>query len=374
MLPKCDNNPVWIHAVSLGEVKLAIKLGNTLTTKGNNIFLTSTTKAGLEQLAKEKIPFAAFPIDMASFQINAVNRIRPKAVIFMETEIWPSILRVLARKNIQTFLVNARLSDKRLSNYLKFKGFFRSSLSSCWISASSEENAERFLSLGLDKDRIISIPNLKFDLAGSADERKGEIISRLSEFIPEDGSKIWIGGSIREGEEEFLLQTHSKIKKKTGSTRFIIAPRHLNRVGNILEICWSMGLIPKLRSEVPGKDWDVLVLDCFGELQEAYRFAKVAFMGGSIMNLGGQNPLEPAGCGIPVVFGSHMENFQEESKALLDAGGAIRVESPDLIPEVLTTIMNDESTRKIMGDNNLIIMNNRKGGTAKTVAWITEKM
>lgn len=374
MLPKRDNEPIWIHGVSLGEVKLAIRLAYKLINNGYTVFLTSATRAGLEQLEKEKFPFSAFPIDSILYQILAVRRVRPKAVIFLETEIWPSLLRALSKKEIPTFIVNGRISTKKLSKYLLFRSFFKNSLGSSWISASSEEYADRFRSLGIQKDRVEVSSNLKFDIAAPKENKKVSDVSTLSEFMPPDNGSLWIGGSIREGEEEILLDAHVAVKNEIGSSRLIIAPRHLERVGKILEGCWSRGLKPKLRSELPGRDWDVLILDSYGELHETYGLAKVAFMGGSILQLGGQNPLEPAGWGMPVIFGPHMENFADESKALLDNGGAAQISNPEEIAPTIIALFKDESKRQVMGYNNLKYMNNVSGGIDRTVEWIIEKL
>mgnify|MGYP001768335779 CR=1 FL=1 len=372
--PISKESPVWIHAVSLGEVKLAIRLANILISKGYNIFMTSSTKAGLMQLEKQGFAHAAFPIDLALFQKIALSRIKPAAAVFVETEIWPSLLNCLKKNGIPSFIANGRLSDKRLSKYLTFKNFFKSALSGCWISASSEENADRFISLGLDPARVVSQTNLKFDIAVRQEAPEGETLNQLSEFIPGEPPPVWIGGSIREGEEEIILSVHSALKNKINTVRLIIAPRHLERVGKILEICWDQGFKPKLRTEFPEKEWDVLILDSYGELQSAYRLADVAFIGGSLLNYGGQNPLEPAGSGTSMIFGPHMENFQEEAKALLEGGAAIKVEDNEQLTRKLTGLLTDNEMRENMKRNALKIIDNSSGSTARTVDWIVEKM
>lgn len=374
LTPRSDERPVWIHAVSLGEVKLAIKIANTLKSKDYNVFVTSTTKAGLSQLENEGFHGAAFPIDLVLFQKMALSRIRPRAVIFIETEIWPSLLKILLKRGIPAFIVNGRLSDKRLSSYLMFKDFFRSVLSGCWISASSEENARRFMSLGLDPEKVSFQTNLKFDIAGNDDDIDGELLNKLREFLPANTPPVWIGGSVREGEEEIVLNVHSALKKMIEPVRLIIAPRHLARVGKILELCWSKGLKPKLRTELPEKEWDVLILDSYGELQRTYALADVAFIGGSLLEYGGQNPLEPAGCGIPVLFGPHMENFHEEAEALLEGGAAIKIDDPESLKEQLSGCLSDKVRREIIRNNSMIIINKSKGGSARTVEWMIEKM
>ena len=374
LLPKSDNNPIWIHAVSLGEVKLAIRLAYKLKNKGYNVFMTSVTRAGLEQLEREKLPFSAFPVDALLYQYIAVRRVRPQAVIFLETEIWPSLLRILRKREIPSFIVNGRLSAKKLSNYMIFKKFFKNCLGGSWISASSEEYAERFRSLGIDAEKVVASSNLKFDLATPGDIKKGNVISALSDFLPQEINNLWIGGSIREGEEDILLDAHKIIRNEISSARFIIAPRHLERVGTIIEGCWSRGFKPRLRSELPGRDWDVLVLDSYGELHETYGLAKAAFMGGSILELGGQNPLEPAGWGIPVLFGPHMENFTDEANSLLKAGGAEQISDPGQIAPAVIRLLKNESIHDVMGDNNLKYMSNVSGGLDRTVEWIIKKL
>jgi len=373
--PRSLKNPVWIHGVSLGEVKLAIKLANILKKKGFEVFLTTTTKAGASQLEKEGFPFAMFPVDFYLFQKLAVCRLEPKAVILMETEIWPSLFNVLRKKKAACFIVNGRISDRKLSSYLKFRSIFREALKSCFVSASSAENLERFISLGADRNFSAVQSSMKFDVAGTEHpDIPKDLQCAMRGFLPESGLPVWIAGSVREGEEELFLKSHVSIKKEEKDAKMIFAPRHLTGIGSILEKCWKLGLRPKLRSEIPDKEWDVLIVDTYGELQNIYSFARVAFIGGSILDYGGQNPLEPAALGIPVLFGKHMENFAEEAEELVRCGGARTIDDTEKIPEAVIALFKDNVQVQIMRANALNLVNKTKGASEATVDWILEKL
>jgi 3-deoxy-D-manno-octulosonic-acid transferase len=374
-LTRTSKSPVWIHGVSLGEVKLAIRLGNNLINKGYSVLITSTTAAGLSQLENEKFPFAAFPLDFILFQKLALARVRPKAVILLETEIWPSLLKALTENSVPHFIINGRMSERKYSNYLKYKGYFKSLLSACWISASSETYAGRFLSLGLDSSRIVVHGNMKFDLVASANSAKdADFFNSVKAFFPEVKPPVWIAGSIREGEEEIILGCHNAVKSAVPLSRLIIAPRHLERVGKILELCWSLNLRPKLRSEFPDSDWDVLVLDTYGELSCAYSLADAAFIGGSILDYGGQNPLEPAVYKIPVLFGKYMNNFTDEADLLIKGEGALQVSTETEITGHVLSLLTNKEKAHIIGYNAFILLNKSIDSTERTVEWLLQKV
>lgn len=372
-VPKKDDNPVWIHAVSLGEAKIALNLIKKF--KENNIPFTvsTTTFSGKGEFLKNGVESFFFPLDFILFMKIALNRIRPKALIVIETEIWPTLFNCCNKKGIPVFIVNARISERKLTRYLKYKRLFIGIINKIWVLASSQEYKMRFIEIGASNEKTLITGNMKFDISGPDEDKLKEFKISIRDFFS-PGIKIWVAGSIRENEELAILQCHKEISKYIENIKVIIAPRHLNRVGKIIELCYKMGLKVALRTEFPSKDWDVFILDTYGELLYAYSLSSVAFVGGSLVDLGGQNPLEPALFGSAVLIGNYYENFKEEVKMLEENGGVFIVKNKDELSEKIIYLFNNEDVRIKTGESGFKVVQNCKGATEKTFSFINEKL
>ena len=205
---------------------------------------------------------------------------------------------------IPVFIVNARLSDRALAGRCRFKGLLGKALKDAHVAAQNEEHGARFKLLGAYPGRVRVLGNLKYDLAPPGISKTPARPSRRS--CPE--GPLWVAGSVREGEEDLVLAAHCEVRKTLPSARLLLAPRHLNRAALCVDLARTRGLTAARRTQNPGRDWDVLVLDTVGELWSAYDLGRVAFVGGSLVPLGGQNVLEPAFLGKPVLYGpAHSE-------------------------------------------------------------------
>ena len=367
-LPRRDDRPLWVQAVSVGEVRLALRLLDQLGGEGLGALLTTTTATGLELAKREGAGALPFPADLPWVMAHALGRVGPRAVVLLETELWPGLLRSAARAGVPVVVVNGRLSDRAYARTLKFRGAFGESLSNLHVAAQSEEHAARFAALGVPAGQIEVAGNLKYDLEPPRDFEAQRVA--LVQLLPE-GAPRWTAGSVREGEEEPVLRAHALLREHVPEARLVLAPRHLERAEVCLKASAGLGLKAVRRTQaVPGGVWDVLVLDAMGELWAAYAVADLAFVGGSLVPLGGQNPLEPALLQKPLFFGPSMENFREVADLLLAAGGARQVSGAQELGEQLAALTADPAARAAMGERGRDIVRAHRGATARAAEFI----
>lgn len=371
--PKREDKTIWVHSVSLGEAKIGANLINALKEKGLTVFSTTTTTSGKGEFIKNKIESYFFPLDFYLFMRIALKRIKPSALVMVETEIWPSLFYLCNKMNIPIFIVNARLSDKKIIYYIRFKKLFYEIINKVWILCSSGEYKKRFVDIGASEEKVFVMGNMKFDLNFPEENKLSQFKISIRDFL-KDGIKIWIAGSVREGEEEKILKCQKEISQHIENAKLIIAPRHLNRVGKIIEMCAKLGLKVILRSEFPSKEWDVLILDTYGELMYAYSLASIAFVGGSLEKFGGQNPLEPAIHRSAVLIGESFENFYEEVKTMEKNGGVLIVKNENELAEKIMFLFNNEEDRIRIAENGFRIIALCKGATEKNASFISEKL
>lgn len=333
---------IWIHAVSLGEVKVAAPIIESLQgiKPDCSIILSTTTDHGFDlamELFRKKIPVIYAPIDTIFSVREALSRVRPEALVFLETEIWPAWIVEAQRMGIKIALVNGRISVRSIGSYLKFRSFFREVLKR--VNAFSmilEEDGDRIRSMGAHPGKIKINGNAKYDfLAKEADTATP---GRMRESLNlEDSQPVFIAGSTRKGEESMILDVYEKILKEFPKTVLIIAPRHIERTLEIVSMIERHGLKYQLQSELKNsgsKRTDpILVINTFGELFKLYSIGTIIFCGASLVPLGGQNPLEPAVWGKAVFYGPSMEDFQDAKAMLEEVGAGISVAGPEMLAE-----------------------------------------
>jgi 3-deoxy-D-manno-octulosonic-acid transferase len=368
--PRADG-PVWIQAVSVGEVKIALRLAGALSRLGFPVVLTSTTAAGIAVASKEGPPALspqAFPLDLPSCMRRALRRLKPRAVVLVETELWPALLKEARDAGVPAFVVNARLSDRSLKRTLRFKRLFARALKSARVSAQSEEHAARFRMLGAVPEHVVIQGNLKYDLMPPPDfERvRGELASQLPE------GPVWVAGSVRDGEEDAACEALTVVRRSFPDARLILAPRHLHRTHACVDAARDRGFWVRCRSDGGGRDWDVLVLDRIGELWSAYDLGAAAFVGGSLVPFGGQNVLEPAFLAKPVLFGPSTENFREEAERLVAVGGGFRVASAPELGEMVSALLSDPERAASCGKKAREAVLRHSGAVSRAARWIAE--
>ncbi len=340
--PAAFRRRLWLQAVSVGEVRVAATFLRALrgASPGLRVALSATTASGLDQAVQlarggsdETARLAdlvfAFPLDLPWVTRRALDSLRPAAYGSVETEIWPGLLTACGRQGIPALIVNGALSERSARRWRRWMaGAFREGLSALRAACmQSDEEARRLLELGAPREAVVVTGNMKFD-AGRADLAPAAEALRRSLSIPAD-LPILIAGSTSPGEEALVLEAWERILESDPGMALILAPRHRERFDEVASVVKEKGGRLVRRSLMDGaagpRPGDVLLLDSIGELEAAYALADVAFVGGSLVPRGGQNPLEPARAGIPVLFGPGMDNFREIADGLRDCGGAQEV-------------------------------------------------
>ncbi|NBR47028.1 MAG: 3-deoxy-D-manno-octulosonic acid transferase, partial [Verrucomicrobia bacterium] len=324
---KRPDRPVWIHAVSVGEVLLARVLVRELRRHRPNlrVFLTVGTPTGrrvAEPLLDDKTCLVYVPTDFYYSMMRAFRRVRPKALILVENEIWPNMLWRAKKMEIPVCLVNSRLSRRNRRLFRAARTFVRPVLQAFdWIGVQSEEDLGRFAIAGFPENRLHLMGSMKYDVADLASDNpgKGREIRRLAGW--DRGQVVLLGGSTHPGEEKALAGLMKELKSKHPNLRLMLVPRHVERKGEILSELSGAGLKVGLRSRLEqetGADPDVLLVDSTGELRDLYPACELVFIGKTLTGKGGQNFLEAARHGRAIVAGPHMENFQSLRREFLE--------------------------------------------------------
>lgn len=343
---------IWVHALSVGEVSSAKPLvtGLRRAFPDIRIVFSASTASGL-QIAHTLLDghvdaIIPSPFDLQPVVSSFIRIIEPDLFILVETDFWPNLLATLQRKKIPTILVNGRISERSFSSYQRFALFFRPLFQSfshlCMQTAADKKKMQ---DIGVDLEKLHCPGNLKFDTFLYADENHAGIFSR---FIP-GHCTVFLAGSTHEGEENIIFSVCSELKKQHKNFFLILAPRDPARGKKIGQLAASYHLSCIYRSENVARPADLLILDSMGELSSLYSLADIAFVGGSMVDCGGHNPIEPACLGIPVLFGRYMEDFSEISRDLVAAGGALVISDKDIFHKTLSNLLASAEQRKQIG-------------------------
>lgn len=370
--PVDADGPVWVHACSVGEVEVARILLDRFAVRWPDLpfVVTASTPAGLKRaiaLFDRRARYA--PAECPPVVNRFFEVVRPRALILIETELWPLMLERAHRRQTPVAIVNGRISDRSLRRYTATRWFFRPLTRpvQC-VAAQSDEHARRFAAIGVTTDRIAVSGNLKFDASiSSGDEEANRTQFRNALGLPRDALVV-VFGSTRPGDEDMAAACWRTLAPRYPSLRFVVAPRHLDRARQARNA--FQGIEVRMRTEdAPETDAaPVLVLDTHGELRDAYAAADIAVIGGSFSEeVQGHNPIESAALGVPTVFGPHMKNFADAADTLLSAGGVVRADSRDDIAPILDRFLRDPDTRRTIGDNAVRAVTGQKGATGRTL-------
>lgn len=320
-----EKETILIHTVSIGEFLAAKKLIKKLIEKYENIYVSTVTLTGREVVLKENLKHIFFPFDYPFVVEKFLNSLRLKIAIIFETELWPYFIYKCYKRKIPIIIVNGRISDKSYKKYKLFSFFFKNFFKKIdLIFAQTSEDGKRFEKLGAKN--VLVKGNLKFDF--QIKELDLEVKDFYDKFT--EGRIGWVAGSTLKGEEEIILNEHKKILKKHANSFLILAPRHPERSKEVEEIILKSGLSYIRRSQFPKVlKADVLLVDCVGELAFLYSYAKIAFVGGSLVPKGGHNILEPAFFKVPIIIGPYYSNFKEIVNTFLVKNGLIILNEKD---------------------------------------------
>lgn len=365
-------HPIWVHAASVGEVQAALPLlraiDNALPDRG--LVVTTFTASGARRLAEaagDRVVSLILPYDLPGAVNRFLDRVKPCALLVTETEIWPNLFRAVHERNIPLMLGSARLSEKAMHRYRYIGRLVSDALQQMdLIGAQTEADAERFRVLGAPMDRVETLGNVKFDLnpASSTAEQGMGVRRQLFGDRP-----VWIAGSTRQGEEEQILDAYESVRQSFPDTLLVIAPRHPERSSAVRQLARARGLSTVMRSEGrPVDEAAVFVIDTLGELMTFYAAADVAFVGGSLVPVGGHNLLEPVALGVPVLTGPYNDNAVDIAERLISAGAVRRVTGSEELAGRVMELLGDGTARSDQANAGWRVIEANRGAVERLVA------
>jgi 3-deoxy-D-manno-octulosonic-acid transferase len=353
--PRSTPHGVWLHAVSVGEVQACAPLVVALARRHPQLPLTVTTftptgAARARALIGHLATVRYVPFDLPGAVRRFLGRVEPRLAIIFETELWPNLYRECRRRRVPLVLASARLSERSLGRYRRLGALFTDAVSTARIvAAQAEGDAARFRALGAAPDSTHVTGNLKFDF--ELPEGLAERGRRLrAQYAP--GRPMWVAGSTHEGEEAAVLEAQRQVRASHADALVAIAPRHPARFAQVAQQLAQAGVAFERRSDggdAHDSGAEVLLLDSLGELLEFYAAGDVAFVGGSLVSIGGHNLLEPAALGVPALTGPHNFNGPEVAQLLISRGAARMVHNPRELGAAVSSLLADPGERERMG-------------------------
>jgi 3-deoxy-D-manno-octulosonic-acid transferase len=368
---------IWIHAVSVGEVLAVARMVEELKARLPDwrVVVSTTTDTG-QKLARERFGESNvfyFPLDLW-FAVRAYLRaFRPRLLVLAESEFWPNLLHQAHAAQVLIGVVNARVSDRSLPRYLRFRGLLHRIMQNVDVFlAQSEEDARRLVQIGAPAERVHVGGNLKFEVTASA---KPQILEAFAAAVRRaEIGPVFVAGSTLEGEEEILLECLRSIAANYPDALMVLAPRHPQRFDAVGGLLAASGLRWQRRSEWDGQQLPVggiFLLDTIGELASLYQFADLAFVGGSLVPRGGHNVLEAAQFGTAILVGPHTENFRD-IVGIFQKADALRVVAPESLTPTALGLLQDDAERERLGQRALEVMRAQQGATERTLSALLQ--
>lgn len=375
--PKLDGC-IWVHAVSVGEVQAAVPLIHALSERypGQTLLVTTVTPTGAARVAAvfgDRVQHCYIPFEFPNAIRSFFSSVRPRAAMIMETEIWPNLYRGCGIRSIPLILVSARISPRSISGYRKLLPLIRETLShGIIIAAQSQADADRFMELGANADRTMVTGNIKFDVkTDPAISSKGRVL-REALF---NSRPVWIAASTHDREEQQVLEAHRQLLAEHPDLLLILVPRHPERFAGVRELIEKQAFSVVSRTEMRPCDssTDVFLVDTMGEVPQFYACSDIAFVGGSLVAVGGHNLLEPAAQGLPIVTGPHLFNAQDIADQFIELGACrIVTDSASLATGIAELINNPDEAARIGRDGLKILEQNR--GSLKRLLVLLEPL
>lgn len=360
---------IWIHAVSVGEARAAESLIVLIRRHWpqKKIAISTVTPTGYaiakKALQNDEMVFYA-PLDISFVVRRLLKMIKPSLLIIMETELWPNLIRLTKGAGVPVVIVNGRISDRSYRRYKRIRLFLKYILRKVDLFCmQNKEAAERIMALGALRRRVEVTGNIKFDI--SANLKESPYVEALKKHLQD--CLLCIAGSTHDNEEEFLVQIYKSLRKDFPRLRFLIAPRHPERIDKIRRMIKLAGLDPLNLSQAGSfSSSQVMLVDTIGDLSALYRLCDIAFVGGSLVKKGGHNPIEPALFAKAILFGKNMDNFKEIRDVFITAGAAIEVENAENLEYELRQLLQDASRRETLGLRAKEILDKNKGAALST--------
>ncbi len=366
---------LWVHAVSVGEVQAAASLVRALRLRYPDLplVLTTSTPTGrgrARSLFGEDVVVRYLPYDLPGPVRRFLDRVRPRLGIILETELWPNLYRACGRRHLPLVLASARVSERSVARYRRFGGIVRAALAQgVVVAAQSAADAARFAALGVSPARAPVVGNLKFDFELPPDaEARGRALRQALGA----GRPVWVAGSTHEGEEELVLQAHARLRSSRPDALLVLAPRHPPRFESVATLLGrrQLAFVRRSSGDAVGPDTAVLLVDALGELVLFYAAADVAFVGGSLVPIGGHNLLEPAALGKPVLTGPHTTSAAPVARLLVEAGAVAVVADAAALAAELGRLLGDSAARRAARDAGRAAVDANRGALARFLALI----
>ena len=371
---------VWVHAVSVGEIGLAVSLANRLRERlpEAKFLLTTTTHAGYavaQKIKNEEDLLTFFPVDLPWCVRAFLNSTQPSLLVLLETEIWPNLIRQLAKRGVPVLLANGRISDRAFGRYLGTRFFLKRVFRHVdGISAQDERMRSRFLALGASAEQVSVNGNLKYDWEPSP--YQDGAAAPLKRALRGSAPFLMIAGSTHEGEEEIFFRIYPQVRRNFPHARLLVAPRHLERLASIEQAAARCGLrafritTSSYSALSNAGESDVWLLDQVGVLAPLYECAWQVFVGGSLVPVGGHNLAEPAFYAKPILFGPHMHNFRSMASEFKAQRAAIEVAGAEALQREWENGLRDPAGLGAMGRAARELVRRHQGATQKNVEWI----
>ncbi len=377
--PESGGQPrVWLHAVSVGEVNAAAPVVNALRAQRPDIrwIITTITPTGSQRVRAiwgDAVDHVYLPYDVPGSVSRFLGHFRPSLALILETELWPNMLFGCRDRGIPVYILNARLSARSLKGYRMLKALVGRALRTVTcVAAQSRDDAARFVELGARQEQVVALGNLKFDIHPPD---PAPVLQGFRQHVP-TGRPVWIAASTHEGEEQAVVNIHTRVLERHPDALLLWAPRHPERFGRVEAIareqCWRVAT--RSAQQWPQADTQVFVLNTLGELMAFFACAQVAFVGGSLQAIGGHNLLEPAAMGTPTITGPHLHNFAEISRRM-DEAGALRIcADADAVGDAVLELLDDAQAREQMVEAGRALVANGRGALERTIELVTPQL
>ncbi|MEX0730930.1 MAG: lipid IV(A) 3-deoxy-D-manno-octulosonic acid transferase [Aquisalimonadaceae bacterium] len=363
---------IWIHAVSVGEVQAALPLVKMLkkASAGRSVLVTTTTPTGsdaVRRLLGDSVRHCYLPWDLPGCTARFLDHQQPAAALIVETELWPNLFSACERRGIPLLLINARLSSRSARHYKRLLPLMRRTLcQSRRILARSPEDARRFLALGASVERVRVTGNMKFDYSVPASlVEAGQALRRSV-----TGRNVWVAASTHAGEESIVLDVHRQLRRRFPGLLLVLVPRHPERFGSVAELCAARGLpvVNRSSGHYVRPETAVMLGDTMGELPLFYAMADMAFIGGSLVPVGGHNPVEAAAHGVPLVIGPQTFKIPDTLELFLTADAMTQVADGAGLTRALTRLLECADVRHRQGENARRLVVASRGATLAVLA------
>ena len=364
---------LWFHTVSAGETIAAAPWIRALVDDypTQPFLVTTMTPTGSAQVLERlgaRVAHCYAPYDFPAAVERFYRRVEPRLLVLMETELWPNLIDAARRRGVPVLLVNARLSARSAAGYAKVAGLTRTMLAGVdVIACQSDAHRARFIDLGAATDRVTTLGSVKFDV--TLPDAHAAAVAECKNRLGLEGRRVWVAGSTHPGEEEAVLDAHRRLLAQTDEAALVIVPRHPHRAPDVTRLARRAGFEAAVTSQPQGNA-QVWVGDLMGQLQTLYGLAEVAFVGGSLVPLGGHNPIEAAICRVPALTGPHVFNFTAVVDALRAADALRQVDDAQALAQTLCALFADPDAARSAGARGAAVVAEQRGATQRLLTLL----